>query len=294
MFSLSKQELALVAVTMLWGTTFLIIHTAMQYSGPLFFVGLRFVTAGLIGWVVFRRAMRGITRTELLAGTVIGASIFAGYGLQTYGLQTVSSSMSGFITALYVPIVPLLQWLVWRKAPSLMTLIGVTLAFIGLVLLAGPTTAGFSLSAGEIATLIGAFAIAVEVILIGYFAGKVNVQRITVVQTGAAGVLSFLCMPIAGESIPEFSWVWLAAAVGLGLSSMVIQFTMNWAQRTVTPTRATLIYASEPVWAGIVGRIAGDRLPAVAIIGGALIVLGVLVSEFKLPRRKKRARTEAT
>lgn len=294
MFSLSKQELALVAVTMLWGTTFLIIHTAMQYSGPLFFVGLRFVTAGIIGWVVFRRAMRGITRIELLAGTVIGASIFAGYGLQTYGLQTVSSSMSGFITALYVPIVPLLQWLVWRKAPSLMTLIGVTLAFIGLVLLAGPTTAGFSLSAGEIATLIGAFAIAVEVILISYFAGKVNVQRITVVQTGAAGVLSFLCMPFVGESVPEFSWVWLVAAVGLGLSSMVIQYTMNWAQRTVTPTRATLIYASEPVWAGIVGRIAGDRLPAIAIIGGALIVLGVLVSEFKLPRRKKRARTEAT
>ncbi|MGO3892282.1 MAG: DMT family transporter [Paenalcaligenes sp.] len=294
MFSLSKQELALVAVTMLWGTTFLIIHTAMQYSGPLFFVGLRFVTAGIIGWVVFRRAMRGITRIELLAGTVIGASIFAGYGLQTYGLQTVSSSMSGFITALYVPIVPLLQWLVWRKAPSLMTLIGVTLAFIGLVLLAGPTTAGFSLSSGEIATLIGAFAIAVEVILISYFAGKVNVQRITVVQTGAAGVLSFLCMPFVGESVPEFSWVWLVAAVGLGLSSMVIQYTMNWAQRTVTPTRATLIYASEPVWAGIVGRIAGDRLPAIAIIGGALIVLGVLVSEFKLPRRKKRARTEAT
>ncbi|MGG4775408.1 DMT family transporter [Alcaligenaceae bacterium 429] len=294
MFSLSKQELALVAVTMLWGTTFLIIHTAMQYSGPLFFVGLRFVTAGLIGWVVFRRAMRGITRIELLAGTVIGASIFAGYGLQTYGLQTVSSSMSGFITALYVPIVPLLQWLVWRKAPSLMTLIGVTLAFIGLVLLAGPTTAGFNLSAGEIATLISAFAIAVEVILISYFAVKVNVQRITVVQTGVAGVLSFLCMPIAGESIPEFSWVWLVAAIGLGLSSMVIQYTMNWAQRTVTPTRATLIYASEPVWAGIVGRIAGDRLPAVAILGGALIVLGVLVSEFKLPRRKKRARTEAT
>lgn len=293
MFSLSKQELALVAVTMLWGTTFLIIHTAMQYSGPLFFVGLRFVTAGIIGWVVFRRAMRGITRIELVAGTVIGASIFAGYGLQTYGLQTVSSSMSGFITALYVPIVPLLQWLVWRKAPSFMTLIGVTLAFLGLVLLAGPTTAGFSLSAGEIATLIGAFAIAVEVILIGYFAGKVNVQRITVVQTGTAGVLSFLCMPLAGETIPEFSWVWLVAAVGLGLSSMVIQYTMNWAQRTVTPTRATLIYASEPVWAGIVGRIAGDRLPAIAIIGGALIVLGVLVSEFKLPRRKKRAHTEA-
>lgn len=62
---------------------------------------------------------------------------------------------------------------------------------------------------------------------------------------------------------------------------------MNWAQRSVSPTRATVIYAGEPVWAGIVGRIAGERLPGAALLGAALIVLGVLVSELKLKTKKK-------
>ena len=60
---------------------------------------------------------------------------------------------------------------------------------------------------------------------------------------------------------------------------------MNWAQKSVSPTRATLIYAGEPVWAGIVGRIAGERLPGVALIGGVLIVLAVVVSELKIRRQ---------
>jgi drug/metabolite transporter (DMT)-like permease len=64
---------------------------------------------------------------------------------------------------------------------------------------------------------------------------------------------------------------------------------MNWAQRSVSPTRATVIYAGEPVWAGLVGRIAGERLPAVALLGCALIVLGVLVSELRIRRKGKAA-----
>ena len=66
---------------------------------------------------------------------------------------------------------------------------------------------------------------------------------------------------------------------------------MNWAQRTVDPARATLIYAGEPVWAGIFGRIAGERLP-LALVGGALVVLGVIVSEWK-PRLRARASATA-
>ena len=73
----------------------------------------------------------------------------------------------------------------------------------------------------------------------------------------------------------------LASALGLGAASAVIQLAMNWAQKSVSPTRATLIYAGEPVWAGIVGRIAGERLPGLALLGGALIVLAVIISEWK-------------
>ncbi len=282
---LSRQELALIAVTMVWGGTFLVVHLAMQHSGPLFFVGLRFVTAGLIGLLVFRKVMAGLTRTELVAGTAIGASIFLGYGLQTFGLQTISSSKSAFLTALYVPLVPLVQWLVMGKPPRLMSWIGIGLAFTGLMLVAGPESGGMELNVGEMATMLSTLAIAAEVLLIGHFAGKVDARRVTTVQLLAAGVMALLAMPVAGESVPDFSWVWLSAAVAMACASILIQLTMNWAQKSLSPTRATVIYASEPVWAGIVGRMAGDRLPGLAILGAALIVGGVLVSELRLGRQ---------
>lgn len=288
---LSRQELALIAVTMVWGGTFLVVHLAMQHSGPLFFVGLRFVTAGLIGLLVFRKVMAGLTRTELVAGTAIGASIFLGYGLQTFGLQTISSSKSAFLTALYVPIVPLLQWLVMGKPPRLMSWIGIGLAFTGLMLVAGPESGGMELNGGEMATMLSTLAIAAEVLLIGHFAGKVDARRVTTVQLLAAGTMALLAMPVAGESVPDFSWIWLTAAVAMACASILIQLTMNWAQKSLSPTRATVIYASEPVWAGIVGRMAGDRLPGLAILGAVLIVGGVLVSELKWSRRKAGAST---
>lgn len=276
----SRPEWALIGITAIWGGTFLAVHVAMQHSGPLFFVGVRFLAAGLISALVFRRALRGIRQIDLGAGAAIGAMIFVGYGLQTYGLQTIPSSTSAFITALYVPLVPLLQWIVFRRRPGVSTLAGVVLAFAGLLLVAGPQS-GAGLGAGEVATLISTLPIAGEILLISLFASRVDFRRVTVVQLLVAGSLSFVFMPIIGESIPSFSWVWLVAALALGASSCLIQLTMNWAQRSVSPTRATIIYAAEPVWGGLVGRLAGDRLPALAILGAVLIVAGTITSELK-------------
>ena len=285
-----RHDLALVGITMIWGTTFLIIHIAMRHSGPLFFVGLRFTAAGLFTLLVFPRALAGLTRRELAAGTLIGATLFLGYGLQTYGLETVTSSTSAFITALYVPLVPLFQWALTRRRPKAMAWLGVGCAFAGLLLLSGPQAGGLHLGPGELATLGAAIAAAAEIVLIGRYAGRVDLRRITVVQLLASGVLAFAAMPATGEAIPAFSWIWLAAALGLGAASGLIQLTMNWAQQSVPATRATVVYAGEPVWAGIIGRFAGDSLPAPAIAGAGLIVLGVLVSELKPPRGLLRRR----
>ncbi|WP_346014370.1 DMT family transporter [Rubrivivax gelatinosus] len=285
----SRQEAALIAITMLWGTTFLIVHLAMRHSGPFFFVGLRFVTAGIVALVVFRRVLAGLTRQELFAGLAVGVSIFLGYGLQTLGLQTISSSKSAFITALYVPLVPLLQWLVLREVPRPLALVGIVLAFAGLVLLAGPEAGGGAVGPGELATILSAFAIAAEILLIGRFARRVDVRRITAVQLLSAGLLAWLVMPALGEPLPAFSWVWLGAALGLGVASVLIQLAINWAQRSVPPLRATIIYAGEPVWGGVVGRLAGDRLPPEAFAGAALVLLGTLVSGLR-PRRRPGSR----
>ncbi|MET1114403.1 MAG: DMT family transporter [Comamonas sp.] len=281
----SRQEAALLGVTVLWGCTFVVMHAAMLHSGPLFFVGLRFVVAGLATMLVFRRHMAGLTLAELLAGSAIGATICVAYALLGHGLQSIEASKSAFLTALYVPAVPLLQWLLTGRAPHPMAWVGIGLAFIGLVLVSSPGTAQlFALGMGEAATIAGALVIALEILLIGRYAGQVNVQRVTAVQLLVAGLCAWAAMPLAGEGIPAFSWVWCASAIGLGLASALIHLTMNWAQQSVSPTKATLIYATDPVWAGIIGRIAGDRLPATALLGAVFIVAGIVVSELR-PRR---------
>ncbi|MBS7847057.1 DMT family transporter [Pseudomonas fluorescens] len=277
----SKAECLLVFITMIWGGTFLLVQHAMTVSGPMFFVGLRFAAAAIVVGFFSLRTLRGLTLFELKAGAFIGTSIMFGYGMQTIGLQTIPSSQSAFITALYVPCVPLLQWLVLGRRPGLMPSIGIMLAFTGLMLLTGPTGASLNFSPGEIATLICAIAVAAEIILIGAYAGQVDVRRVTVVQLATASLLSFLMVVPMGEALPGFSWLLVFSAVGLGLTSAVIQVAMNWAQQSVSPTRATLIYAGEPVWAGVIGRIAGERFPPLAMLGAALIVVAVIVSELK-------------
>ena len=282
----SKAECILVVITMIWGGTFLLVQHALTVSGPMFFVGLRFAAAAIVVGFFSVRTLRGLTLFELKAGAFIGTSIMFGYGMQTIGLQTIPSSQSAFITALYVPCVPLLQWLVLGRRPGLMPSIGIMLAFTGLMLLTGPAGASLNFSPGEIATLICAVAVAAEIILISAFAGQVDVRRVTVVQLATASLLSFLMVVPMGEALPGFSWLLVFSAVGLGLTSAVIQVAMNWAQQSVSPTRATLIYAGEPVWAGVIGRIAGERFPPIAMVGAALIVAAVIVSELKTRRQR--------
>ncbi|MGY2376861.1 DMT family transporter [Pseudomonas sp. SDO524_S393] len=282
----SKAECILVVITMIWGGTFLLVQHAMTVSGPMFFVGLRFAAAAIVVGFFSLRTLRGLTLFELKAGAFIGTSIMFGYGMQTIGLQTIPSSQSAFITALYVPFVPLLQWLVLGRRPGLMPAIGIMLAFTGLMLLTGPAGASLNFSPGEIATLICAIAVAAEIILISAFAGQVDVRRVTVVQLATASMLSFLMVVPLGEALPDFSWLLVFSAVGLGLTSAVIQVAMNWAQQSVSPTRATLIYAGEPVWAGVIGRIAGERFTPLAMLGAALIVAAVIVSELKTRGQK--------
>lgn len=291
-FSIKPQEAILILITMFWGGTFLAVQYAVTLSDPFFFVGLRFATAAIAVALISLKTLRGLTLIELKAGVVIGISIAMGYSLQTWGLETIPSSKSAFITAMYVPLVPLLQWLCLGRMPGLMSCIGIVLAFIGLILLAGPGDSLLVMGPGEIITLIGAVAIAAEIILISAWAGKVDVKRVTVVQLATASLVAFIAMGPAGESVPPMSPGLVIVALGLGIFSAIIQVTMNWAQRSVSPTRATVIYTGEPVWAGIFGRLAGERLPMLALLGAAFIILGVLVSELKL-KRKKRALAEA-
>lgn len=277
-----RAEAALLAITMAWGATFLAVQYAMTLSGPFFFVALRFAIAAAIGFAVAGKSLRHTTRTEIIAGCAIGAAICAGYTLQSEGLRHVLSSQSAFITALYVPIVPLMQWVLLRRPPSLAIWAGAGLAFVGMVLIGTDGGGLEDLGRGEFITLASAFVFAAEIILIGYFAPNVDARRVTAIQLAVTSVLAFALMPIFGEAPPpQIPWQLVGMAAALGLASSIIQLTMNWAQKFVSPARATIIYATEPVWAATVGLIAGERLGVLGWVGGALVIAGVLVSEIR-------------
>jgi len=284
-FGIGRPEAALIAVTMVWGGTFLVVQNALSASGAFFFVGARFAAAALLIALLTGRSLSGLTWRELRAGCTIGVAIMAGYSLQTIGLETILSSKSAFITALYVPFVPLLQWIFLRRLPDRSAWAGIALAFAGLLLLAGPEGASADFTFGELVTLVCAVAFASEILLIGAFAGTVDARRVTVVQLAAAAAFSFAAMIPAGEAVPPFSWLLFLSVTGMAVASAAIQLAMNWAQRTVSPTRATVIYAGEPVWAGLFGRIAGELLLLRAIVGGALIVVAVIVSQWRPARQ---------
>lgn len=290
-FGSNAPVIALILITFIWGGTFLTVKYALNFSSPMFFVGCRFACAATIIGLFSFKQLKQITRQDLFAGCMIGCMLTIGYGTQTVGLQTISSSESAFLTALYVPLVPVLLWLIFRKAPHFMIWIGACCAFVGLVLLTGNGFHAIALNFGQVVTLLGAIGIALEIILIGYFAPKVNLGRVTVIQLAVASLLAFASMPLVGEHvIPSFSWPLLSIAIGLGFASALIQYVMNWAQRSVAPSQAAIIYAGEPVWAALFGRLAGERLAPLALLGGVLVVFGILISEWK-PKRLK-AKTE--
>lgn len=280
-------QLILILITVIWGGSFITVQYGLNFSSPVLLVALRFAAAAIAVSLISWRYLKTIKGKELFAGASIGAVIAIGYGTQTIGLQSITSSESAFLTALYVPLVPIFMWIFLKNRIHLMTWLGAGLAFLGLVFLTGNGFGAIQLNYGQTLTLLGSIAIAFEIILIGYFAGRVNVRRVTVFQLIFASLFCFILAPCLGETqLPTFDWRLVAVLTGLGCASAGIQLAMNWAQRVVDPSQAAIIYAGEPVWAALFGRLAGERLPLLALFGGLLVVLGVIVSEWRPKFRK--------
>lgn len=275
-------QISLILITIIWGTTFVVVKYGLTFTSPVLFVAFRFAAAAIAVTLISWKVLKGMNLFEVFAGAAIGFVIALGYGTQTIGLQTISSSESAFLTALYVPLVPILMWILFRKKPHIMTWIGAGLAFLGLVFLTGNGFGAIQLSFGQLLTILASFAIALEIIFISYFASKVNTQRVTVLQLIFASLFCFLLAPLVGETqMPNFHPHLILILIGLGIASACIQLVMNWAQQIVEPSQAAIIYAGEPIWASLFGRLAGERLPALALLGGLMVVLGVIASEWK-------------
>jgi len=284
-----RYDLILVLVTMIWGSTFLLTKYAIQYTGPFVYLGLCYTIGTMTLAGVFRKHLLHITRNDLKYGVLLGLCLCTGYALQTVGLQYTTVSKAGFITGLYVPLVPLLSLFILRQRPAIGAIIGIVLSVVGLTLLSVNRQFDFSLGVGTFLLLGCAFAFALHIVCINKFGPRADPTNLSIVQLAVTALLSFAFVPFAGKapalvSVPLLAW---GAILFMGVADIAFTLLMMVRiQQYIGGVRATLIYALEPVWAAVFGYLlGGDRLGIVAGVGCGCILLGMIAGRLRFARR---------
>ena len=241
------------------------------------------------------RPARGGLRASGPAGLVMGVFLAAGYIFQTFGLQRTTASNAGFITGMFVVLVPVLQVLMWRLWPNRRVVVGVTLATVGLFLLSGGASELHLLGDGLV--LLCALAFSAHIIATARSVRRHDAELLTVVQlavvTVCTGLLALggwaLGEPLSLSAVREPS-VLIALAVTALFASAAAFYVQTFSQKYASPTRTAVILTMEPVFAGVFGyALAGERLSAAGWVGAAAILCGMLVSELRVsPWRRGR------
>ncbi len=274
-----RYEALLALNTMIWGSTFLVVKYAVKLSGPFTYLAFCYAIGALTLALIFRKRLARITRAELRGGLILGLVLFAGYALQTTGLQFTTVSKAGFITGLYVPLAPIFFFLFLRQHPARAAVIGVMLSFLGLFLLSLKNQFSFSISIGEVLIFGAAMAYAAHIVLIGKFSPGKDMTNLAIIQLSLTSLLSFAVLPFAHElhSAPPAQF-WLIVVLMGTLDIAYTLLVMNRVQHRVGGIRATLIYALEPLWAALTGvLLVGDVLSIPAWIGCGCILAGMIV-----------------
>ena len=291
-------EVLLVGVTAVWGWTFVLVKDAVAQYPVLPFLALRFALAAFLVAVLAgvlsrgrgagRRRSSGERRLSpvVTGGVLMGLFLGAGYIFQTFGLERTSASNAGFITGLFVVIVPALEYALWRRGGGWGSGLAVLLATVGLFLLSGGTS-GLHL-VGDGLVLLCAVSFAAHILATARYAADHDVMTLTAVQLAVvAGVCGGLAVlgDVTGFSEAPLAWpsereVLVALVITAVLASAVAFFIQTYAQQHAPPARTAVIMTMEPVFAGAFGYLlAGDRLGAAGWLGAVLIVAGMLAAE---------------
>lgn len=279
--------LALIAVTAVWGVTFVQVKDAVAIY-PLFaFLAVRFAIAALVLAAPAAGRMRTLGRPGWLAGTALGLLLAVGYALQTAGLERTTVSSAGFITGLYVVFTPLLALLLFRTRVGGAVWIGVALAVAGLAMLSG---VGAGNVAGDLLVLGGSAAYSLQIVLMERYAPRYDPVAFTQAEMLAAFAgFAAVALALGQIELPRGWTVWGALLVTGIFASALGYLVQTWAQRRTSATRTALAFAMEPVWAGFFGFwLAGDRLGAIGWGGCAVIMAGILVAEPEAGRTLRR------
>jgi drug/metabolite transporter (DMT)-like permease len=266
---------ALVAVTAVWGVTFVQVKDALEVY-PLFaFLAVRFAIAAL---TLAPAAAPRLSGVGWSAGIALGLLLALGYALQTAGLERTTVSSTGFVTGLYVVFTPLFAFALFRIRVGRSVLVGVLLSLAGLGLLTG---VGVGDPVGDLLVLAGSAAYSLQIALMERYARRYDAVAFTFVEMVAA-FAGFTVIAVAlGEIELPRGWVVWGALLVTGVFASALAFLVQtWAQRQMSAARTALAFALEPAWTALFGYwLAGDRLGTLGWTGAALIMVAIVVAE---------------
>lgn len=273
--SLPLGILTLIGITLVWGTTFVIVKTALETIPVPLLLALRFTLAALLlSWVRFDwRALR--------PAVILGLLAFAGFATQTLGLVSTSASKAAFITGLSVILVPLLSALWLRRRVAARVFIAALLALAGLGLMTLTSVSG--VSAGDLWVLLTALTYALYIIYLGEVAHRYDPLTLSSLQHWPMALLACLwAAPQLGSlaSVPgsTFAAIFYLAAVATALVAVL----QTYAQRVVPAYLTALVFVLEPVFAALFAfLLLGEALGPLGWLGAALILAAMLMSEFR-------------
>jgi len=305
MSPVTRSNLLLMMSAVIWGFAFVAQRLGMEHVGPFTFNAVRFALGGLVLIPVLRwREKSGRAspkngfpadrKRDLFGGCLAGLVVFAGASFQQLGLVDTTAGKAGFITGLYVILVPMLGLLGGQRS-GWGTWIGAVFAVWGLYFLC--ITTGWHIGWGDLLVLFGAFFWAVHVHLINWQISKMDAIRLAMIQFTTCSVLSF----ITAFFTEEITWQGLQlAAVPIlyaGLLSVGVAYTLQVvAQREAHPAHAAIILSLEAVFAALGGfLILRESLTSRGILGCALMLTGMLLSQLTIRslRRGPRVRGRA-
>lgn len=277
-------ELSLIAISAVWGVTFVLVQDAIAVLPVSAFLAYRFLAAAAIVAVIFWSRIRSLSARGWCWGLTMGVALWAGFLSQTYALESTTVSNAGFITGLYVVITPILTALIFRRSPGRVGWCAAITSIVGLALLSG-VGSGKLHPLGDGLALVSAIAFSAHIVLTSGGVRRNDVGALLAVQLGVSGLLSLILAGSLGEVVaPRGATVWTALAVTAVVASAIGFFIQSYAQQHSSPARTALILASEPLFAGIFGYLlAGDRMTTLGWIGGCLIVVAIVAID-AIPR----------
>ncbi|MDA3939028.1 MAG: DMT family transporter [Spirochaetia bacterium] len=274
-----KSEFMLIIVTIIWGGTFPVIKAGLADISPLLMVVSRFFIAFLFFLPFIIKKRKSIPKGLIKAGIILGFSTFVGYGMLTIGLTMTTVAKSSLISYGYALMTPPLQFLLLRKKVNPVNLIGLVIAFAGMMIFTSPSASGWNM--GDSITVLVAVGYAFTVVLLDKYMRIYDVGVLTGFQFLFTALFSAVLIPFfeVPVFVPTFNL--LIALFYLAIPGTVgALYLMNRFQKGTTPVRAVVIYALEPVIAIILGYMfLAEYIGLQELIGGVIILLGVLFSE---------------